>query len=76
MVKLGSNVISREPKLQLLIFDFEIVTRPSEKKLKKARTQRPRSTGRGKGKGKWMVVAKMARFLSVSVTELVVKVSN
>ena len=76
MVKLGSNVISREPKLQLLIFDFEIVTRPSEKKWKKARTQRPRSTGRGKGKGKWMVVAKMARFLSVSVTELVVKVSN
>ncbi|RWR77330.1 protein SABRE [Cinnamomum micranthum f. kanehirae] len=73
LVKLGSNVISREPKLQLLIFDFEIVTRPSEKKLK-ARTQRPRSTGKGKGKGKWMVVANMARFLSVSVTELVVKV--
>ena len=72
LVKLGFSVISRDPKLQLLICDLEVVIRPSEKNLKTTRTQRPRSAGRGK----WMVVANMARFLSVSVTELVVKVSN
>eukprot|EP00268_Persea_americana_P058378 TRINITY_DN7055_c0_g1_i3.p1 TRINITY_DN7055_c0_g1~~TRINITY_DN7055_c0_g1_i3.p1 ORF type:complete len:2661 (+),score=516.45 TRINITY_DN7055_c0_g1_i3:441-8423(+) len=70
LVKLGFSVISRDPKLQLLICDLEVVIRPSEKNLKTTRTQRPRSAGRGK----WMVVANMARFLSVSVTELVVKV--
>lgn len=72
LVKLGFSVISRDPKLQLLICDLEVFIRPSEKTLKTTTTQRPRSAGRGK----WMVVANMARFLSVSVTELVVKVSN
>ncbi|XP_058081672.1 protein SABRE [Magnolia sinica] len=72
LVKLGFSFISRDPKLQVLICELEVVIRPSEQKMRKGKpkTQRPRSAGRGK----WMVVANMARFLSVSVTELVVKV--
>ncbi|KAF9603303.1 hypothetical protein IFM89_034652 [Coptis chinensis] len=70
LVKLGVGFISRDPKLQLLICDLEVVMRPSSKSVKKkARTGKPRSAGRGK----WMIVANMARFLSVSVTELAVK---
>ncbi|KAJ0982380.1 hypothetical protein J5N97_010635 [Dioscorea zingiberensis] len=70
LVKLGFSFISRDPKLQLLISDLEIVTRSSEKGIKKGKSQRVRSSGRGK----WMIFTNMARFLSVSVTELTVKV--
>ena len=45
--------------------------RPSGKSTKKIRSQKPRSSGRGK----WMVVANMARFLSVSISDLVLKVT-
>ncbi|KAJ7958900.1 Golgi-body localization protein domain isoform 1 [Quillaja saponaria] len=43
--------------------------RPSSKGPAKAKTKRSRSSGRGK----WMVVANVARYLSVCVTDLVVK---
>lgn len=71
LVKLGVGFISRDPKLQVLICDLEIVMRASSKISKKTRSRKSRKSGRGK----WMVVANMARFLSVSVTELVVKVN-
>ncbi|KAJ4966887.1 hypothetical protein NE237_018736 [Protea cynaroides] len=71
LVKLGVGFISRDPKLQLLICDLEIVVRSSSGSSKKARTRtrKPRSGGTGR----WMIVANMARFLSVSVVELLVK---
>lgn len=70
LVKLGCSFISRDPKLQFLISDLEIVMRPQEKRTKKSTSKKPRSSGRGK----WMIVTNVARFLSVSVMELVVKV--
>lgn len=69
LVKLGVGFISRDPKLQVLICDLEVVMRASSKISKKAKSRKSRKSGRGK----WMVVANMARFFSVSVTELVVK---
>ncbi|THG23741.1 hypothetical protein TEA_015407 [Camellia sinensis var. sinensis] len=69
LVKLGVGFISKAPKLQVLICDLEVVMRPSGKSTQKSRSRRSRSSGRGK----WMVVANMARFLSVSINELVVK---
>ncbi|KAF3634478.1 Protein KINKY POLLEN, partial [Capsicum annuum] len=69
LVKLGVGFISRDPKLQVLICDLEVVMRASSKSTKKVKSRKSRKSGRGK----WMVVANMARFLSVSVTELVVK---
>ncbi|KAL5559945.1 hypothetical protein UlMin_036156 [Ulmus minor] len=69
LVKLGVGFISRDPKLQVLICDLEIVMRPSTKSTSKAKTRKSRASGRGK----WMVVANIARYLSVSVTDLVLK---
>lgn len=69
LVKLGVGFISKDPKLQVLICDLEVVVRPSTKSSPKGKTRRSRTSGRGK----WMVVASIARFLSVSVTDLVVK---
>ncbi|KAL8261516.1 hypothetical protein R6Q59_025565 [Mikania micrantha] len=73
LVKLGVGFMSRDPKLQLLISDIEIVTRTSNKSSKKTESQRPRRSRSSPGRGKWMVVANMARFLSISVTDLAVK---
>ncbi|KAJ1294163.1 hypothetical protein BS78_01G124900 [Paspalum vaginatum] len=70
LVKLSFGVISKDPKLQLLIHDLEIVTRPSSQDKKMRKSTRPRSTG----KGKWLVTSSMARLLSVSVTDLMIKV--
>lgn len=61
--------------MQVLVCDLEVVMRASNKSTQKSRSRRSHGSGRGGGRGKWMVVANMARFLSVSVTELVVKVS-
>ncbi|CAI0545806.1 unnamed protein product [Linum tenue] len=73
LVKLGVAFISKDPKLQLLISDLEIVLRPSIKGTsKKTRTRSGRSQ-KTPGRGKWMVLANVAKFLSVSVTDLVVK---
>ncbi|KAM6552475.1 hypothetical protein CsatB_013237 [Cannabis sativa] len=69
LVKLGFGFFSRDPKLQLLICELEIVMRPSTKSTSEAKTKKPRASGRGK----WMVVANVARFLSISVTDLVLK---
>ncbi|KAL6893652.1 hypothetical protein ACP4OV_007750 [Aristida adscensionis] len=72
LVKLSFGVISKDPKLQLLINDLEIVTRSSSQNKRISKSVRPRSTG----KGKWLVTSSMARLLSVSVTDLMVKVPN
>ncbi|TYH17963.1 hypothetical protein ES288_A05G232900v1 [Gossypium darwinii] len=69
LVKLGAGIISKDPKLQVLICDLEVVLRPSSKSSQKSRPRKPRSSGRGK----WMVVANIARYFSVSVTDLVMK---
>ena len=70
MVKLGVGIFSRDPKLQILIYDLEVVMRAPTKSTQKRKSRKSRASGRGK----WMVVANMARVLSVAVTELVVKV--
>ncbi|XP_062212048.1 protein SABRE isoform X2 [Phragmites australis] len=70
LVKLSFGVISKDPKLQLLINDLEIVTRSSSESKKISKSARSRSTG----KGKWLVTSSMARLLSVSVTDLMIKV--
>lgn len=75
LVKLGAAFISRDPKLQVVINDLEIVLRPSVKGTEKPKPQKPKATKkRSPGKGKWMVVVNLARFLSVSITDLVLKV--
>ncbi|XP_072971943.1 protein SABRE-like isoform X2 [Typha angustifolia] len=72
LLKLGTSFTSQNPKLELLISDLEIVLRPSAQNVKKTRSQARRSHSRGKGK--WMVLSNMARLLSVTVMELIVKV--
>ncbi|KAJ0254517.1 Protein SABRE [Hirschfeldia incana] len=71
LVKLGVGFLSRDPKVQVLICDLEVVMRSttSIKNVSKAKSRKPRNSGRGK----WMVVANIARFLSVSVADMVVK---
>lgn len=71
LVKLGFSFISRDPKLQLLISDLEVIVRSSAPSAKKSKSQRPRGTGRAK----WMVLTNVARLLSISVNELVFKVT-
>jgi hypothetical protein len=56
--------------LHLLINDLEIVTRSSSQNKKISKSARHRSTG----KGKWLVTSSMARLLSISVTDLIIKV--
>uniref|UniRef100_A0A2P2MSK6 Protein SABRE isoform X1 n=1 Tax=Rhizophora mucronata TaxID=61149 RepID=A0A2P2MSK6_RHIMU len=73
LVKLGAGFISKDPKLQVLICDLEIVMR-SAKGTQKTNTRKGRS--HASGRGKWMVLANIARFLSVSVTDLVVKTAK
>ncbi|XP_019083145.1 PREDICTED: protein SABRE-like isoform X1 [Camelina sativa] len=71
LVKLGVGFLSRDPKVQILISDLEVVMRSSTSttNLQKAKSQKSRTSGRGK----WMVVANVARFLSLSVADMVVK---
>lgn len=73
LVKLGFGFISRDPKLQLLICDLEVVLRPlqqSKRGNKASKVEKPRSAG----KGKWMLLTSVARLLSISVTDFVIKV--
>ncbi|GMH14036.1 hypothetical protein Nepgr_015877 [Nepenthes gracilis] len=72
LVKLGVGFLSRDPKLQILICDLEIVMRPENEVKLKMRSRRSRKSG----KGKWMLIANVARFLSVSVTDLVLKTAK
>ncbi|GAB2270058.1 hypothetical protein Dimus_004971 [Dionaea muscipula] len=69
LVNLGVGFLSRDPKLQLLICGLEVVMRPSSKGSKRTSSRKPRRSGKGKS----MAIANVARFLSVSVTDLVFK---
>ncbi|KAK7321271.1 hypothetical protein VNO77_31751 [Canavalia gladiata] len=71
----GVGFSSWDPKLQLLICSLEVVTRPSVKSSEKKKTRKSssRSSGKGKGKGKWKTITNVARYLSVCVTDLVLK---
>lgn len=76
MVKNGAGLISRDPKLHLLICGLKVVTRASSKSAKKTSSKRTRSRKPRKlGRGKWMIIANIVKFLSVSITETAVKVS-
>ncbi|KAL9665175.1 hypothetical protein QQ045_020586 [Rhodiola kirilowii] len=66
LLNLGFGCAYRDSKLQILISDLEVVMRHSGKSAQKVRSRKASNSGRGK----WMVLANMARFLSVSVTEL------
>lgn len=72
LVKLGDGFISRDQKLKLVIRGLEVVTRTPDKSLKKTSPRKPKSSSGKPGK-KVMVVANMAKYLSLSVTELAVK---
>lgn len=69
LVKIG---VGRDLKGQVLICDLEVVMRSSTstESIPKAKSHKPRTSGRGK----WLMVANIARFLSVSVADMVVKV--
>ncbi|CAM0875467.1 unnamed protein product [Alopecurus aequalis] len=72
LVKLSFGVLSKDPKVQLLISDLEIITRSSSQSKKTSKSSKPRSTG----KGKWLVTSSMARLLSVSVADLMIKLPD
>ncbi|CAJ1971662.1 unnamed protein product [Sphenostylis stenocarpa] len=76
LVEHGVGRRSWDPKLQLIICNLEVVTRPpiksSEIKKKKPKKSSGRSSS-GKGKGKWKTISKIARYLSLCVTNLVLK---
>ncbi|XP_061371719.1 protein SABRE isoform X2 [Gastrolobium bilobum] len=69
LVKLSVGFISRDPKLQVLICDLEVVMRHSNKSPGTKKTRKSRASGRGK----WMIVGNIARYLSVCVTDLILK---
>jgi len=63
-------MISRDPKLQLLLSDLELVIRHPKDKKKIVVPQHSRSASRGK----WMVITNIIKYISVSITELIVKI--
>lgn len=67
LVKLGFSFISRDPKLQLLISDLEVIVRSSAPSTRRTKSHRPR----GSDKAKWMVLTNVARLLPISVNDLV-----
>jgi hypothetical protein len=70
------DVGSWNPKLQLLIRNLEVVTRPTIKSPEKKKTQKPKSKSktRSLSTGKWRTIVNIARYFSFSLTELVLKV--
>ncbi|KAL9684811.1 hypothetical protein QQ045_022252 [Rhodiola kirilowii] len=68
--KLGIHAFSKDPKIQVQVCELEVAMRASTKGLQKTKTRKSRT---GNGRGKLMLVAKIARFVSVSVTDLNVK---
>ncbi|VFQ75190.1 unnamed protein product [Cuscuta campestris] len=69
LAKLGTGVLSRGPKLKVLIYDLEIVMKASRTATQNKRS-RSSQKSRKPGCRKWMFLANMARFLSVSITKL------
>ncbi|KAG2391711.1 Protein SABRE-like protein [Vigna angularis] len=77
LVDHGSGFSSWDPKLQLIICNLEVVTRPpiksTEVKKKKPKKSSGASSGKGKGKGKWKTVSTIAKYFSLSVTNIALK---
>ncbi|XP_061345729.1 protein SABRE-like [Gastrolobium bilobum] len=71
LVKLCVSFNSWDPKLQVLICNLEVSMRPSNKSPGKKKTRK--SSARPLDRGKWMIIGNIARYLSVSVTDLVLK---
>ncbi|KAK2394597.1 protein SABRE [Trifolium repens] len=72
-VEHGADVGSWNPKLQLLIRNLEVVTRPTIKSSGKKKTQKSKSKTRSLSTGKWRTIVNIARYFSFSLTELVLK---
>ncbi|XP_051126536.1 protein SABRE-like [Andrographis paniculata] len=72
LVTLGAFFGSGNPKLHFVICNLEIVTRSSGKSTSKPRTKKSSGSGKGKAK-KIMVLANMARFLSITLIEFGLK---
>uniref|UniRef100_A0A7N0UUA0 FMP27/BLTP2/Hobbit GFWDK motif-containing RBG unit domain-containing protein n=1 Tax=Kalanchoe fedtschenkoi TaxID=63787 RepID=A0A7N0UUA0_KALFE len=70
LMKHGIRSFSKDPKIQVQVCDLEVVMRATTKGSQKTKTRKSRS---GKGKGKLMLVGKIARVFSISVTDLKVK---
>ncbi|KAG5064000.1 Protein SABRE [Glycine soja] len=68
----GVGFSTWDPKLQLIVCNLEVVTRPSNKSSEKKKKTR-KSSGRSSGKGKWKTISNIARYLSVCMTNLVLK---
>ncbi|WVY91260.1 hypothetical protein V8G54_036774, partial [Vigna mungo] len=77
LVDHGAGFSSWDPKLQLIICNLEVVTRPpiksTEVKKKKPKKSSGGSSGNGKGKGKWKTISSIAKYFSLSVTNIVFK---
>lgn len=69
----GFNIFAGDQKLQLLISDLEVYLRTSSQSIKKNKINKPRSS-RKLGRGTWVLLSHIARLLSLSVTEVNVKV--
>ncbi|KAK7301093.1 hypothetical protein RJT34_11953 [Clitoria ternatea] len=69
------GLVSRGPKLQLLICNLEVAMGPSSKSSEKKKTRKSSAhgSGKGKGKGKWKTISNIARYLSVCLTDFVLK---
>ncbi|KAG0466924.1 hypothetical protein HPP92_018504 [Vanilla planifolia] len=70
LIKKGSNCLYSHPKLQLVACDIEIIMKKSDSsnKKRKSRASNP------KGKRKlFIIIANIARFMSVSIRDIVVK---
>ncbi|KAL2317608.1 hypothetical protein Fmac_031484 [Flemingia macrophylla] len=72
----GVGFSAWDPKLQLIICNLEVATRPSIKSSSSSEKKKTRkSSGRSSrsGKGKWKTIISIARYLSLCVTNLVLK---
>lgn len=69
----GFNIFSGDQKVQLFISDLEVYLRTSSQSIKKNKVNKPRSS-RKLGRGTWVLLSHIARLLSLSVTEVNVKV--
>lgn len=71
--KLEIHAFSKNPKIHVQVCDLEVVMRESTKGSQKTKTKKSRT---GKGRGKLTLLAKIARFISISVADLNVKVKK
>ncbi|KAL8172011.1 hypothetical protein V2J09_023815 [Rumex salicifolius] len=72
---LGLGLLSKDPKLEVLICGLELVMRPPSEIKHKVKSRKPRSSGSsssGKGK-KLMALVNVARFFSLSVSDIALK---